>query len=277
MAQTKSFTTNDGVTLHYTEAGSGQTIVLIPGWSQSAAEFRHQMALADRYHLIVLELRGHGESAKPAYGYRMHRLAKDVHDLLIARDLRDVTLLGHSMGASVIFGYWDLFRAERVARIVVTDQLPVVVGNPGWPQAQRDEFGTLWDPNGLYDLANQLAGADGAAVSRAMVGGMFTPALAPADLDWIVAENLKFPREHAARMLIDHCVTDWRDLFATITVPTLLIAGEASFFKPSALRWIHEQIAGSRLEVFGADEGGSHFMFFENPTKFNALVSDFVG
>jgi non-heme chloroperoxidase len=71
-------------------------------------------------------------------------------------------------------------------------------------------------------------------------------------------------------------MTDWRDVFATIDVPTLLIAGEASFFKVSALRWIHTQIPGSRLEVFGAEEGGSHFMFMENPVKFNAVLRKFL-
>ncbi|MFN7278235.1 MAG: alpha/beta fold hydrolase, partial [Betaproteobacteria bacterium] len=93
------FTTSDGVKLHYLEAGSGKPLVMIPGWSQTAAQFRHQLeGLSDRYRVIALDMRGHGESAKPAHGYRIHRLSKDVHEFLTAKSLGGVTLAGHSMG-----------------------------------------------------------------------------------------------------------------------------------------------------------------------------------
>lgn len=55
--------TSDGVTLRYVEAGSGRPLVMVPGWSQTAAQFEHQLAgLSDRYRVIALDLRGHGES-----------------------------------------------------------------------------------------------------------------------------------------------------------------------------------------------------------------------
>ena len=41
--------------------------------------------------------------------------------------------------------------------------------------------------------------------------------------------------------------------------------------------WIHENIAGSELVLFEADEGGKHFMFIENPEKFNKVVAEFIG
>ena len=96
------FTTNDGVKLHYLEAGSGNPLVMIPGWSQSAMEFKYQLTgLSDKYHVYALDMRGHGESAKPNHGYRIQRLSADVHDFLVANNLGEVTLAGHSMGCSV--------------------------------------------------------------------------------------------------------------------------------------------------------------------------------
>ncbi|PWT70459.1 MAG: alpha/beta hydrolase, partial [Proteobacteria bacterium] len=110
------FTTNDGYRLHYIEAGSGAPLVMIPGWSQTAAQFKHQISgLSDQYHVIALDMRGHGESEKPDHGYRIHRLSKDVYDFLSGRGLTGVTLAGHSMGCSVIWGYWELFGRERLA------------------------------------------------------------------------------------------------------------------------------------------------------------------
>src|SRR3979409_593776 len=65
----KYFRTNDGVRLHYLEAGAGKPLVLIHGLSQTAEQFKFQIeGLADRYRVIALDLRGHGESEKPNFG-----------------------------------------------------------------------------------------------------------------------------------------------------------------------------------------------------------------
>src|SRR5262245_13786081 len=103
-----TFVANDGARIHFMEAGSGKPLVMIPGWSQTAAQFKHQLqGLSDRYRVIALDMRGHGESDKPDHGYRIHRLSKDVQEFLAANDLTGVTLAGHSMGCSVIWGYWE--------------------------------------------------------------------------------------------------------------------------------------------------------------------------
>jgi non-heme chloroperoxidase len=95
-----SFATSDGVKMHYLEAGSGNPypLVMIPGWSQSAMEFKYQLSgLSSKYHVYALDMRGHGESAKPNHGYRIQRLSADVHEFLVANNLSGVTLAGHSM------------------------------------------------------------------------------------------------------------------------------------------------------------------------------------
>jgi len=71
-AVSKHVATGDGVQLHYLEAGSGPTLVLVHGWSQSAEQFRHQIdGLSDRYHIVAFDQRGHGESEKPDHGYKI--------------------------------------------------------------------------------------------------------------------------------------------------------------------------------------------------------------
>src|SRR5882762_3821756 len=116
----KYLRTNDGVRLHYLEAGAGKTIVLVHGISQTAEQFKFQIeGLADRYRVIALDLRGHGESEKPNFGLKIHRLAQDLREALVATNADDVTLLGHSMGCSVIWAYWELFGADRLGKIVL--------------------------------------------------------------------------------------------------------------------------------------------------------------
>lgn len=59
----KTFETSDGATLAYTDEGSGKALILLPGWSQSAAMFRHQIVhLSKSRRVIALDFRGHGQS-----------------------------------------------------------------------------------------------------------------------------------------------------------------------------------------------------------------------
>jgi non-heme chloroperoxidase len=271
-------TTNDGVNLHYLEAGSGKTILMIPGWSQTAEQFRHQLdGLSDRYRVIAVDMRGHGESDKPDFGYKISRLAKDVHDTIHALDLSEVNILGHSMGSSVIWNYLELFGPERLAKLLLIDQMPMITANPAWSEEERQAAGAIFDPQSLYETINALAGPDGIETTRGFIGSMVTKAIPEADKEWIIERNLTMPREHAATLLYNHSTQDWRDLIPRIDLPTLVVGGRVSTVPWQSQAWIHEQIPGSRLEIFEEEEGGNHFMFIEGHEKFNQIVADFVG
>lgn len=271
------FTTRDGVRLHYIEAGKGRPLVLIPGWSQTAEQFRAQIdGLSDRYHVIALDMRGHGESDKPTHGYRIHRLSKDVHEFIRSRNLNDVTLGGHSMGCSVIWGYWELFGKDRIGKLLLIDQMPMITGNPAWGEQEKIDAGAILDKETLWAIPDALAGADGVKTTEGFIGGMFTKAYPKEKVDWVVQQNLKFPRAYAARLLFDHATNDWRDVLPTINVPTLIVGGKTSLVGWRSQQWIATQIPGARAEIFEESEGGNHFMFMENPEKFNRLVREFI-
>jgi non-heme chloroperoxidase len=271
-------TTNDGYMLRYDEAGSGKPLVCIPGWSQTAAQFKQQVAgLSDRYRVIAVDMRGHGESDKPTHGYTIQRLAKDVQDLLVARNLTDVTLLGHSMGSSVIWSYWELWGTDRLAKLVFVDQMPMITADPTWPPQEKEDSGAIFDPTSLYATINKLAGPDGVQTTEGFIGGMFTKAYPRADVEWVVQQNLKMPRQYAAALLYNHSTQDWRRVIPRITLPTLVVGGRVSVVPWKSQVWIHNQVRGSRLEIFEETEGGNHFMFMENPDKFNRIVRDFIG
>ena len=273
-----SVTTNDGYTLRYDEAGSGKPLVCIPGWSQTAAQFKHQVSgLSDRYRVIAVDMRGHGESDKPDHSYTIQRLAKDVQDLLVALNLSDVTVMGHSMGCSVIWSYWELWGADRLAKIVLIDQMPMITANPAWSPQEKEDAGAIFDPTSLYATINKLAGPDGVATTEGFIGAMFTKAYSRDDVAWVVKQNLKMPREYAAALLFNHSTQDWRRVIPRITLPTLIVGGRVSVVPWKSQVWIHNQIRGSRLEIFEESEGGNHFMFMENPEKFNGIIREFIG
>ncbi len=147
-----SFVTSDGYTLRYDEAGSGQPLVCVPGWSQTAAQWKHQVSgLSDRFRVIAVDMRGHGESDKPTHGYTIQRLAKDVQDLITALNLKDVTVMGHSMGCSVMWSYWELWGPDRISRLALIDQMPMITANPAWVLGIDSIVGTL-EPGKMADV-----------------------------------------------------------------------------------------------------------------------------
>lgn len=272
------FETSDGVTLSYVEAGRGQPLVLIPGWSQTAEQFRHQVeGLAERYHVFAFDMRGHGRSDKPEHGYRIARLAADVHEALEGLGLDDVAILGHSMGCSVIWAYWELFGPARLSKIILVDQMPYIVSNAEWSAEETLLAGAIFSPEALHETCNALRGPAGEETTRGFISNMVTSAMDAETLEWMIQCNFQMPRRHAATLLYHHGHQDWRDTIPRLALPTLAVGGRASLIPWQSVEWTAAQIAGARLEIFEEDEGGNHFMFVENPEKFNRVVADFVG
>ncbi len=270
-------TTNDGVRLHYLETGSGPPLVLIPGWSQTAEEWKFQLdAFGRHYHVYAIDMRGHGKSEKPDHGYRIARFAADLHDFLLAKQIDSVVLDGHSMGCSVIWSYLEQYGPQHVKKLVLTDQMAAIVTNPAWSVEERKDAGSILDADKVLPLTNALAGPDGNKTSEAFLHSMFAKDYPQADFDWAVAQNLELPRKYAAELLYDHAFKDWRDVIRRIDLPTLVIGAKGSNVPWTSMVWIGSVIKGSRTEIFAEDEGGNHFMFLENPKKYNALVENFL-
>ncbi|OCL08908.1 alpha/beta-hydrolase [Glonium stellatum] len=276
-SQRASIATNDGITISYIRAGAGPDLLFIPGWSQTAVQWRKQLVeFSQNYRVTAVDMRGHGESEKPNYGYRISRLAADIHDIINRLDLRDVTVIAHSMGCSIMWSYWDSFPHDRITKLVLVDQPALMITDPTWEDGIASRLGTLFTPAAMFDYSSKLRSSDGAAVSAALLASMKTPAMSNEDFSWIMKQNLKMPREHAATLLINHATADWRDVLPRITVPTLVIGGSASLAAKSGIEWVASQIPGAKLRIFSENEAGSHFMFWENPSLFNTIVNDFI-
>jgi pimeloyl-ACP methyl ester carboxylesterase len=274
----RAFATSDGVQLSYIRQGSGRPLVLIHGWSQCAEEFKHQIEpLSTRYDVIALDQRSHGESQKVPYGLKISRLSKDLFELLSELDLSDVALLGHSMGSPVIWCYIDLFGAERLSKIILVDQSPFLISNPHWTQQELEDSGAFLTAQQVFDTVAALRGEEAEQVTRQIMDGMVTRHATSEVREWIVQCTLKMPRPFAGTLLYNLCHTDWRDLVPRIKLPALIISGRASIIPWKSQDWIHRQIQGSQFEVFEEAEGGKHFMFIENPEKFNRLVMEYLG
>lgn len=266
------FTTNDEVRLSYQDAGDGRPLVIVPGLSQPASLFVHQVAgLRDRYRVIVYDQRGHGESDKPSHGYRIARLAKDLDDLLETLDLDGVALLGWSLGCAVAWSYYDMFGPKRLGRLILVEGSVFLCETPEMSKRDIAETGAAWDAAAAVDVVNAIR-HDQEAVTRQMVSMFFTER--HADADRIIEEVLKMPASAAAALMLDYIFGDWRDLIPRIAIPALIIGGARSHVPLSVQEWLHRTIPDSRLAVM---KDRAHLLFYEEPDTFNELVAGFIG
>ena len=132
------FATSDNCKIYYEEHGKGKPVVLIHGWSCNHHYFKKQIPVfAEKYKVVTLDLRGHGDSERPEHGLTMPRFAQDVHELIDYLELKDVTLLGWSMGAEIIFEYVKQYGCDNLAKIVSVDMSAKIMAeaDEDWPHA----------------------------------------------------------------------------------------------------------------------------------------------
>jgi pimeloyl-ACP methyl ester carboxylesterase len=272
-----SFTTTDGVELAFDDTGGdGIPLILLHGWGQTRALFVHQISglSADR-RVIALDLRGHGESAKPSHGYRIARFAADLRDLLHYLDVPEVDLLGWSMGASVVWSYIDLFGTRGIRSLIIVDQPAAVAAVPWMTETEQTDSGAILSVEALVGLAHDIHHDDG-TVTRAFVRSMFSGDPDPALWDFVAREIRNTPPTVASRLVFDHGAQNWLDVLPRIDVPTLVLGCDGSHVAPSSQRYLASLIPHARVHIFPVEIANSHFPFLENPDTFNAVVGDFL-
>jgi pimeloyl-ACP methyl ester carboxylesterase len=117
----------NGIRMHYVLAGQGPPVVLLHGFPETWFAWRKQIpALAEHYSLIVPDLRGYGDTAKPDTGYDKRTMATDVRELLRRLGHDRVALVGHDRGARVATRFAKDHR-DVVDRLVVMDNIPTRV------------------------------------------------------------------------------------------------------------------------------------------------------
>src|ERR671913_1621226 len=96
----------NGIQLHYVIGGQGDPVVLLHGWPETWYAWHKIMpALAKNYTVIAPDLRGLGDSSKPPTGYDGKTVAEDIHQLVTQLGFNSIFLVGHDIGAFVVYPY----------------------------------------------------------------------------------------------------------------------------------------------------------------------------
>ena len=260
--QTPFIAAKDGTPLFYKDWGSGKPVVFVSSWGMNSDMWQYQMTpmVNQGLRCIGYDRRGHGRSAQPGHGYDYETLADDLANVIEQLDLRQATLIGHSMAGGEIVRYLSRHGRGRVDRIVlVAPTTPFVLRTPdnpdGVPKEVFDQTRAEWMkdyPKWVADRVRSFLIAD---TSQAM-------------MDWIVRLMTQTP----LKVLLD-CnqaivQTDFRTELPRIDVPTLIIQGDKDVSTPLDLtgRKTAKLIPASELKVY---EGAPHGLMFTHIERFN--------
>ena len=249
--------TNDGVPLYYQEAGSGNTIFLIHGGSCNSNFWQKQMSgLSPRFHVVAIDLRGHGSSGKTDEGHTMSQYARDVHYLLETLGLERVVMVGWSMGGAVAFSYIQRFGSEHLAGLVNLDQRPNMWSSEQELRATLQAISTRKLHSHKERIRVFLSGPQPEEViNRMAYEQMLTP-----------ASVYRASQEDVRRV-------DFRPMLHEIQVPTLIFTSAKGMVSKETARLMADSIPDAKISFF---ENGAHLMFWEEPERFNRELGEFV-
>ncbi len=260
--------------IYYQDLGKGQPVVLIHGWPLSHQMWEAQVnALTEAgYRCIAYDRRGFGDSGRPAGGYDYDTFASDLNDLMIHLDLRDAALAGFSMGGGEVARYLGRYGSARVSKAMLLGAVPpFLLKTPDNPEGiDRSVFDGMLDgvkkdriafleqffPNFYnYEPGSKSTSADLIAFSKWVAWG-------------------------ASPLATQECITafgttDFRKDVKAITVPTLIVHGDADRIVPInvSARRSHKMITGSQLEVL---KGAPHGFAATHAAQLNTFMLDFL-
>ena len=119
----KIATSADGTAINYYEHGQeGPVLVFVHGWSCDASYWREQVEyFKEKYHVVLIDLAGHGRSMSDRENYTMEAFGQDVNAVVESIGSEKVILIGHSMGALVIAEAARLMPEKAIGLVAVDD------------------------------------------------------------------------------------------------------------------------------------------------------------
>jgi pimeloyl-ACP methyl ester carboxylesterase len=258
----------DGESLAYLTLGdpNGAPVVLIHGYTDNARDWVPLIPyLSKHFHLVVVDLRGHGRSSKPDCCYTLPDFAYDIVLLLDTLGVRKADVVGHSLGSMIaqVFAEDWPERTDKVVLISSTGGPP-----PGAPPKKPQ-----------FDFAAQIRQLKEPLDpdSPFMVSWWDSPT--PVDADFIRRQR----RDSAAIPLrvwlavLDQGLGDLADLQRTLPrlkAPTLLVWGSADpIMEPAVRETLRRALPRAQVKIFS---GLGHNPFWEDPHACAAVINAFL-
>jgi pimeloyl-ACP methyl ester carboxylesterase len=262
------------IDLYYEDQGSGSPVVLIHGWPLSGASWEKQTAalLAAGHRVITYDRRGFGRSSRPSIGYNYDTFAADLDAVLTKLDLKDVSLVGFSMGSGEVARYISKYGSSRVRKAVL-------IGTLG-PYLLKAADNPLGVDRSVFDGIKAAIKADRPAFLLQFLHNFYNYDVTGGTLvsERVVEDNWNVAAGASPKGTLD-CVDAWIEDFRKdmprIDVPTLILHGDADRILPpdATARRQAKDIKGAKLVELA---GGSHGVLWTHADRVNSELVSFL-
>lgn len=262
------------IDLYYEDHGTGTPVVLIHGYPLNGHSWEKQerVLLEAGYRVITYDRRGFGASSQPTIGYDYDTFAADLHALVEKLNLRDMVLVGFSMGTGEVTRYLGTYGSARVRKAVLVAPIPPFLlktaDNPeGVDQSVFDGImaAIITDrPAYLKTFLDNFYNVDTLGGTRI------------SDQAWQLSFTVAAGASATATLAcVRTWLTDFRRDLPKIDVPMLVVQGDEDRILPidSTGRRLPDLIKDVRfIEV----AGGPHNIGWTHPEEVNKALLDFL-
>jgi pimeloyl-ACP methyl ester carboxylesterase len=271
----------DGTRLAYHQAGEGDLLICLPGGPMQASAYLGDLGgLSAHRSLVLLDLRGTGESAVPAdpASYRCDRLVDDVEALRAHLGRDRIDLLGHSAGGGLAVLYAARY-PDRVGRLALVNPSPRAVGLEVTDSDRRQvaelRRGEAWFPDAFAAFERIWSGDATAADWTAIAP--FTRGRWDADVQAQLAEEASQQNADAAAVYYSAgalAPQATRSALAHLQARVLLVAGEYDVALPP--KCAAEYAGLFRQAELAVQPGGGHNPWLDDPEWFVQTLTGFL-
>ena len=253
---------DDGTRLFCRDWGGGVPVIFCHPWALNADIWEYQAIELSEQGLrcIAYDRRGHGRSDDPGRGYDYDTLAGDLAALIEQRDLRNVTLVGYSMGSGEVIRYVSRYGAHRVARVVLVSPVAPLAGS----HAMSDSF-----------IANLKKDRPAFMTAGLPLFIGRDSSVSPAMAQWVLDQFLRSSPKAIIEFQRHIAAGDHRAHLSAMTMPVLIVQGDKDEVSPLDLtgRKLAEAIPGSQLEIY---EGAPHGIALTHRDRFTQDLLSFI-
>jgi pimeloyl-ACP methyl ester carboxylesterase len=264
------------VRLYYKEEGSGPPVLLIHGFGASTYTWRHIAPdLARDHRVIAVDLKGFGQSDKPFdAGYSVLDQAELLAELIETRDLRDLTIVGHSFGGGVALRLaleGDQRLEGRISKLVLLDTIAYQQHVPIFFQMLNmpvvSQVGVRMVPASLQTrIALQIAYFDDSKIEQSEVETYAAPLKTAAGKHAII---------QSARQILPQDIGELSERYQSIQTPTLILWCDHDRIVPLEVGLkLRRTLPNSTLRLV---EDCGHMPQEEQPASTLGLIKDFIG
>lgn len=258
-----------GIELFVQDIGTGDPIVLIPGFTFTTEVFTEQIRHFSKTHrTIVFDPRSHGRSTMTLHGNDYVTHGTDLQKVLKALKVENPTIASWSFGCLTVWEYIRQFGTDDIHSLIFIDMPPKSLS------LQQDQD---WVEGPLDDLAaaytNYLRHPQGQRefISAYASGVMVQRELKEEELTWMVEQSLRTPYYIAANLFSSGLFSDYREeaVQSSESIPTIYIVAE--HWAETASAYLNKLTPKATVKALGG-----HLMFWEHSEKFNEIVGRFL-